>query len=142
MTVTEHLNGFDIPHSLLALMLRPDWAGRRTSDAWLRRFHNPPSGFVEFCILDQLVRENANVRNSNLAILCGAPNVLDPPGNFDPEHGFLIGFVEYVDDTICVDFRAAFAPQIIFYNAHSHGFSTAFDTIDKFCAFYKEQHGE
>ena len=140
MTVTRRLNGFDIPQELLTLMARPDWKGKRTSDAWLGRFRNPPSGFVDFCGLDHLVRENANVRSPDLAILWGAPNLSNPPGDFDPAQGFIIGFVGHVDDTICVDFRPDKEPRVIFYDAHANGFSTAFDSLDAFCAFYKEQH--
>ena len=141
MTVTRRLNGFDIPQELLALMLRPDWTGKRTDEAWLNRFRYPPSGFVDFCDLDHLVRENANVRSPDLAILWGAPNLSNPPGNF-AEQGFIIGFVEHVDDAICIDFRPGKEPRVIFFDAHADGFSIAFDRLDAFCAFYKEQQGE
>ena len=141
MADAPRLNGFDIPHALLTLMLRPDWRGKRTSEAWLRRFNNPPSGFVDFCTLDHLVRENANVRSPDLTILWGAPNLTNPPGDFDAEQGFIIGFVEWVDDSICIDFRPGKEPRVIFFDAHVDGYSTAFDRLDAFCAFYKEQHG-
>ncbi len=140
MKGVPQLNGFDVPAPLQALLLRPDWPGKRRSEAWLSRFAYPEAGFVEFCSFDQLERENKVVRNPEMAILCGSPNAKIPPGDFDPECGFLIGFTECVDDTICVDFRRE-EPRIIFYDGHINGFATAFDSLDAFYAFYKEQHG-
>ncbi|NJM36020.1 MAG: hypothetical protein HC850_16540 [Rhodomicrobium sp.] len=142
MSGAPRLNGFDVPRPLLELMLRADWPGKRMSKAWLCRFGDPASGFVEFCALGQLERENANLRDPALAVLRGSPSAGTPPGDFDPEYGFLIGFTDHVDAAICVDFRSK-EPRII-YDSPSRPrslFATAFDSLDEFCAFYKQQHG-
>jgi hypothetical protein len=136
------LNGFDVPACLLELMLRADWPGKRASRAWLSRFGDPASGFVEFCALGQLERENANLRDPGLAVLRGSPSAVTPPGDFDPGQGFLIGFTDHVDAAVCVDFRAG-RPRII-YDSPSHPqalFATAFDSLEAFRAFYEAQHG-
>ncbi len=136
------LNGFEVPAPLQALMFRGDWPGKRTSPAWLDHFGNPSSGFIGFCSIDQLERENRSVRDPKLAILRGAPSEAAPPGDFDPTRGFLIGFTDVVDDAICVDLRPAQGPRIIYMHARTNGFATAFDRLGEFCAFYTAQHGE
>lgn len=144
------LNGFDVDVRLARLMLRGDWSGKRTDEAWLDRFPGHRScefgrlPFVEFCSLDRLARENAGARNPDLAILWGQPRVDYPPGDFDPTAGYIIGFTDWVDATICVDLRPEAGPRIIYDNRASELpiYATAFDSIGSFVQFYVERHGE
>ena len=129
-------------------MRRPDWQGRRTSEAWLARFSTHLSSsrkipFVEFCRPDWAIRENANLRKPDLEVLLGEPDPDSPPGDFDPTAGYLIGFADYADAAICVDLRAGGDGQIIYDNLFNRGpkYVIAFATIAEFVCFYEAQHG-
>ena len=131
--------GFEIPSLLHELMRRADWKGQRTSVAWLSRFGNP--GFVDFIGIDQLLFENhGEDRERFPRTYFGDLRDDIPPGDLVPERGFLIGFTDWVDDAIFVDFRPANGPRLIYYNQHHHLWATAFETLEDFSAFYKEQH--
>jgi hypothetical protein len=142
------LNGFVVDPRLVALMRRADWRGKRTSEAWLRRFPVHPIAsneipFVEFCSWDSAVFENANIRFPEMSILRGRPNQEFPPGDFDPYNGYLIGFTESVDAGIFVDLRTPGGGAIIYDNLHNGDaiHATAFSSINEFVRFYVEQHG-
>ena len=131
-------------------MRRPDWQGKRTSDAWKKRFPaHPKSGisnlpYVEFCPPEWAIRENAGLRAPGLEILRGAPNPEFPPGDYDPAACYLIGFTDDVDAAVYVDLRWPSGPKIIYDNLHNGAvcvYATAFHSIDEFVQFYVEQHG-
>lgn len=108
--------------------------------------HPESSGTIPFVNLiapDHAIRENENVRDPDLDILCGVPDSEFSPGNFDPENGYLIGFTDYCDSAIIVDLRPENGPRIIYDNLCSKTilYATAFDTLDEFIDFYIEQHG-
>ena len=130
-------------------MSRPDWQCKRTDDAWLSRFpaHSESEyqrlPFVEFCGVEWALRENAQIRKPHLAVLNGAPSLDDPPGDFDPTAGYVIGFTDMADAAICVDLRPAQGPRIIYdCLAPRVIFATAFNSIPEFVRFYLEQHDE
>lgn len=143
------LNGFQIDPAIERLMLRPDWQCKRTSDEWLSRFAIHPENergrlpFVEFCGPEWALRENAGVRDPDLAFINGNRCFDFPPGDFDPTAGYIIGFTDIADSAICVDLRPhkgariiydCLAPQLIY--------ATAFNSISEFVQFYHEQHGD
>ena len=99
--------------------------------------------FVELIGPDHAIRENENVRDPDFDILCGVPASDFPPGNFDPENGYLIGFTEYCDAAIAIDLRPESGPRIIYDNLSSKAafYATAFDTLEEFIDFYIEEHG-
>jgi hypothetical protein len=143
------LNDFPVEPALERLMTWPDRQRRRTDAAWLSRFPVHPESelgqlpFVEFCGPEWALRENAAVRNSELAVLLGAPSLACPPGDFDPTAGYLIGFTEMADAAICVDLRPAQGRIIYDCLAPRHPvYATAFCSISEFVRFYVEQHGE
>jgi hypothetical protein len=129
-------------------MRREDWAGKRISEAWLGRFPTCPGAstkiaFVDFLSSEAAVRENQNLRDPSVAILRGRPDAEFPPGDFDPDAGYLIGFTDVVDCGIFVDLRAASGGSIIYHNLSPRDaiHATAFYSIDEFVRFYVEQHG-
>jgi hypothetical protein len=138
-----NLNGFEIPPLLQELMWRTDWQGKRTSMPWLRRFGVPSAGFIEFIGLDALVSENrVKARECFPPSFFGARSDDIPPGDLVPERGFLIGFTDWVDYAIYVDFRPTNGPGLIYYNQRHDLWATAFERLEDFSAFYKEQHGD
>ena len=146
MGVQLILNGLVVDARISALMNRSDWAGKRTSAAWLERFpthteSNGPIPFVQFCPVSQAIRENGGVRDPELAVLLGHPNFASPPGDFDPTAGYIIGFTDHVDAAIVVDLRDG--GRIIYDNLFSRSaqYAVAFDSIEKFVDFYLMQHG-
>jgi hypothetical protein len=145
MGETFILNGFVVDARISALMSRPDWAGNRTSAAWLERFptHTENSGpipFVQFCSPTHAIRENQSVRDPGLTALLGHPNLSAPPGDFDPTAGYIIGFTDYVDAAIIVDLREG--GRIIYNNLFSGRthYAVAFGSIENFVEFYLMQH--
>jgi hypothetical protein len=72
--------------------------------------------------------------------LNGQLDAENPPGDFDPWHGYLIGFTNYCDAGIFIDLRPQ-KPRVIYdtLNPISATHATAFDTIDEFIDFC-EQH--
>jgi hypothetical protein len=142
------LNGFTVDARIASLMRRPDWRGKRTSEAWLARFPTHPGEprkipFVEFCGPDWAIFENENLRNPDLKDLLGEPDANSPPGDFDPTAGYLIGFTDVADATICVDLRRGDG-QIIYDNLcdSKTKYVVAFASIAEFVRFYVTQHGE
>src|SRR5262245_6361521 len=103
------LNGFQVDPTLAQLMRRGDWQRKRTETAWLAAFAAHPDSdgmpFVEFCGPEWAQRENAGIRDPELAILRGRQSTDFPPGDFDPEAGYLIGFTDLSDSAIVVDLR-------------------------------------
>ena len=145
--MTVVLNEFQVDPAIVRLMLRPDWQHKRTDDSWLSRFPAHPKSeckqlpFVEFCGLEWALRENAQVRKPELAVLNGAPNLDYPPGDFDPTAGYIIGFTAMADAAICVDLRPAQCPRIIYdCLAPCPIYATAFSSIPEFVRFYLERH--
>ena len=145
------LNGFKVAPALAELMLRPDWPGkRRTTPNWLERFPTHPESrggqipFVQFCSVEGAVIENEACRDPELAMLLGKPSAEFPPGDFDPTAGYLIGFTDYCDSSICVDLRPSRGPRIIYecFGPHHPLFATAFASVDDFVAFYLSQQRE
>jgi hypothetical protein len=141
------LNGLVVDTRIAALMRRADWPGERTSPAWLERFPTAADStlsipFVKLCGADQASRENANLRNPELANLCGRPDPASPPGDFDPTAGYLIGFTDHVDAGVFVDLRGG--GRITYDNLANPRFviATAFNSIEAFVDFYLAQHGE
>ena len=142
------LNSFDVDRSLARLMRRPDWVGKRTGPTWLDRFPAHPASeekqlpFVQLCSPETLHRENSAARKPELAMLLGKPDADYPPGNFDPEAGYVIGFTDFSDSAICVDLRPPTARIIYECWAPQHPvYATAFQTIADFVTFYVAQHG-
>lgn len=143
------LNGFQVEPALVRLMLRPDWsAERRTGAAWLTRFSTHPDSeggpipFVQFCSIHDAIWENEVCRKPELSVLYGLPSTEVTPGDFDPTAGYLIGFTDYCDSSICVDLRPSEGPRIIYEClAPKPTFATAFTTLDEFVDFYCTQHG-
>ncbi|WP_425398332.1 hypothetical protein [Aeoliella sp.] len=150
------LNGFSVDQRIETLMRRKDWPGRRTDYAWLNRFPPHPNRgklpFVEFCSIDHAKFENSAMQQGRLLdlvkgggaqqVLNGKPDADFPPGDFDPWHGYLIGFTEYCDSGIFVDLRPP-EPRIIYDNLNPDGaiHATSFDSIDEFVVFYELVHG-
>lgn len=141
------LNDFQVDPAIERLMLRPDWKGKRTGNAWLSRFPAHPesqhssSRFVELCGIESAIRENLGARGPELACLWGVPSIEYSPGDFDPSAGYIIGFTAEVDCTICVDLRPLQGPRIIYDCLAGEAiFATAFDSIPEFVQFYLEQH--
>ena len=152
------LNGFRVHPEIESLMTRADWPGKRTHENWLKRFPGDPESpgvrIVEFCSPDWAIRENRGIQHHRFLSLFGLgrrddiylngkPNAENPPGDFDPWHGYLIGFTDYCDAGIFVDLRLN-EPRIIYdtLNPISATHATAFDTIDEFkdyCEQYLHQ---
>ncbi len=149
------LNGFRVHSDIASLMLRDDWPGKRTHGIWLEKFPDHPESpgvqIVEFCSVDWAKRENKAMQHHRFLglfgfgrrddiYLNGNPDTEYPPGDFDPWHGYLIGFTDYCDAGIFVDLRPS-KPRIIYDNLNpscaTH--ATAFDTIDVFVD-YCEAH--
>lgn len=142
------LNGFRVHPKIESLMMRDDWCGKRTHENWLRKFQGHPDSvgirIVEFCSPDWAKRENRGIQHNRFLglfglgrrddiYLNGKPNLEYPPGDFDPWHGYLIGFTDYCDAGIFVDLRPE-KPRIIYdtLNQTSAIHATAFDTIESF----------
>lgn len=153
------LNNFQVDPRLSRLMLRNDWEGCRGRDqryrmplfanrgAWLKRFKSHDEQYqihtIEFLGVDALKSENSGLRNPEFSFMNGEPCKEMPPGDFDPENGYLIGFTNIVDDGIYVDLRPSTGPIITYHNGGQkrHRIVTAFSSIDEFVDFYHEQHG-
>ena len=153
------LNGFEVDPRLADLMIRDDWPmsrGKRrlfvsphipNSEAWLQKFsssekYDTSHGIfaIEFCSIDQAIRENKDLRNPNFAFMYGKKCREFPPGDFDPTRGYLIGFTCEVDEGIFVDLRPNSGPIITYSNHGPEGIVTAFHSIENFVEFYLEQH--
>jgi hypothetical protein len=88
------------------------------------------------------LRENAQIRKPELAMLNGVSSLDHPPGDFDPTAGYIIGFTDMADAAICVDLRPAQGPRIIYdCFAPRLAYATAFSSIPEFVRFYLEHHG-
>ena len=152
MTLT--LNGFVVDPDLESLMTRDDWPGKRTHENWVRRFPGHPESpgiqIVEFCSVDWAKRENQGIQHHRFLglfglgrrddiYLNGKPDSKYMPGDFDPWHGYLIGFTDYCDAGIFVDLRPR-EPRIIYdmLNPTSATHATAFDTIGEFLDYSSE----
>lgn len=142
------LNGFSVEPSLARLMVRADWSDKRTSADWLDPFPAHPDcengrlPFVQFCDPAWASRENAALRMPRNTILLGQPSTVFAPGDFDPNAGFLIGFVDMAGAAICVDLRPE-TPRIIYDNLCNTAqiYATAFTSIKEFVEFYTDLHG-
>ncbi len=114
------LNGFLVHPKLELLMSRDDWPGKRTHENWLNRFPGHPQSsrrqIVEFCSPEWAIRENQGIQQHRFLglfglgrrddiSLNGKPDTENPPGDFDPWHGYLIGFTDYCDAGIFIDLR-------------------------------------
>ena len=142
-------------------MKRADWSMSRGRKAhmnsellpnslpWLEKFKSSENTgisagiyAISFLSIDQAILTNKNLKNLNLSVLCGKPNNVFPPGDFDPNQGYLIGLTDDVDEGIFVDLRPSKGPCITYSNHDADGMQivTAFQSIDEFIQFYLEQH--
>jgi hypothetical protein len=89
------------------------------------------------------MRENEACRKPELSMLLGLPSTEVTPGDFDPTAGYLIGFTNCCDSSICVDLRPSRGPRIIYecLAPTRPMFATAFASLDEFVEFYGTQHG-
>lgn len=140
------LNGFQVDPQISTLMDREDWLGKRTGSNWLTKFPAYAEGtnlpFVEFIGVERAISENAVLRHAENKILRGLPDVGNPPGDFDPEYGYLIGFTDYCDSGIFVDLRPRDGARLIYDNQRPDRIShaIAFTTLPEFTSFYLGQH--
>jgi hypothetical protein len=143
-----NLNGFEVDARLVALMRRPDWAGRRTSRDWLNRFPSHPNcashiPFVELISPERAVRENEFLRNRAVVMSDPKQNSTTATGNIDTRNGYIIGFTDHADAVIFVDLGSLHQSRIIYddLNATQLTFATAFATLPEFINFFLDQHG-
>ncbi len=142
------LNGFVVDPRLAALMRRPDWEGKRTSEAWHERFPAHPEcpggqlPFVDLIGLESAALNNAGLRNPDLRVLYGSPSLDFSPGDFDPLCGYLIGFTDIVDFGVYVDLRTSPEPRVIYDCGYPRDalHATAFESLAEFIEFYVQQH--